>query len=259
MVTVSSDTAIIVPTMGTRPELLEMCIRSIRAAGCGIVHVVIPEPEKVSHLLESGQITKVVEDPREGLAAAINAGIASLPETVLYTNWLGDDDLVTPDSIRVARDVLELNPRTSLAFGACEYINAAGDVIFRSKSGRWAPLLMYVGPQMVPQPGSLFRVADFRAVGGLDNSYKYAFDLDLLMKLRSLGRFRYINQTLSKFRWHSDSLSVVGRSESVNEASNIRRKHLPPVARQTAVVWEPLLKRTILWAGGRVTRRASEL
>lgn len=259
MVKEPDDTAIVVPTMGTRPELLEMCVKSIRAAGCDIVHVVIPDPEKVAHLLESGQITKVVVDPGRGLAAAINAGVESLPQSVVFANWLGDDDLITPGSIKIARAVLESDTRTSLAFGACEYINAAGDVIFRSRSGWWAPLLMYVGPQMVPQPGSLFRTADFRAVGGLDTSYKFAFDLDLLMKLRRIGRFRYVKQTLSQFRWHSESLSVGGRGGSVVEASQIRRRYLPPIARQMSVLWEPVLRRATLWAGGRVTRRATGL
>lgn len=251
------DTAIIVPTMGTRPEMLEQCLSSIRAAGCGIIHVVIPDPGLVGHLLANGTVSAVVPDPGTGLAAAINAGVESLPDSVVYANWLGDDDLLTEGSVRTARTVLESDARTSLVFGACEYIDGTGRVIFRSSSGTWAPVLMYVGPQMVPQPGSLFRVAAFRAVGGLDTSYKFAFDLDLLMKLRRVGRFRYVNQTLSRFRWHSDSLSVGGRGGSVAEASEIRRRYLPPVLRQLSVLWEPLLRRIILWAGTRVTRRAA--
>lgn len=253
------DTAIIVPTMGNRPELLEQCIESIHKAGCNVIHVVIPDAGKVARLLAEGKISAVVTDPMKGLAAAINAGIESLPDSVLYANWLGDDDLLTSGSVITARSVLASEPSTPLVFGACEYIDGDGNVIFRSASGRWAPYLMYAGPQMVPQPGSLFRVADFRAVGGLDTTYKFAFDLDLLMKLRRLGSFTYVGQTLSKFRWHADSLSVGGRGGSVSEASQIRRKHLPPLLRQLSALWEPLLRMVILRAGARVTRRAAGL
>lgn len=245
--------------MGNRPELLEKCLESIHNAGCNIVHVVIPDPTKAAQLLADRQVSTIVTDPMNGLAAAINAGIDSLPDDVLYANWLGDDDLLTSGSVITARSALVTNPSTSLVFGACEYIDGDGNVIFRSASGRWAPYLMYVGPQMVPQPGSLFRVADFRAVGGLDITYKFAFDLDLLMKLRRLGGFTYVGQTLSKFRWHADSLSVGGRGGSVSEASKIRRKHLPPVIRQLSAMWEPLLRMVILRAGARVTRRATGL
>lgn len=253
------DTAIIVPTLGTRPELLEQCVDSIRGSGCSIIHIVIPDPSLVQDLLDAGKVAGVVQDPGKGLAAAINAGISSLPASITYVNWLGDDDLLTGGSVQLARQVLEADRRVALAFGACDYVDESGSVIFRSKSGKWAPWLMYVGPQLVPQPGSLFRVSDFRYVGGLDTGYKFAFDLDLLMKLHRVGRFRYVSRTLSNFRWHAGSLSVGGRGGSVSEASQIRVRYLPRVVRPLSVLWEPVVRRVILVAGARVTRRAARM
>lgn len=60
--------------------------------------------------------------------------------------------------------------------------------MWTSRSGRLAPALLSWGPSLIPQPGMLFRVADFRAVGGLDESLHYAMDLDLLLRLRRRGR-----------------------------------------------------------------------
>ena len=253
------DTAIIVPTLGTRPELLAQCIDSIRAGGCSVIHIVIPDPSLVQGLVEQGKVAGVVQDPGKGLAAAINAGIGSLPDSITYVNWLGDDDLLTEGSVRLARQVLEADSKVALAFGGCDYVDDSGRTIFRSRSGRWAPWLMYVGPQMVPQPGSLFRVSDFRNVGGLDTGYKFAFDLDLLMKLRGIGRFRYLPHTLSNFRWHAGSLSVGGRGGSVSEASHIRVRYLPRFIRPFSMVWEPIVRRLILLAGARVTSRAARM
>lgn len=251
------DTAIIVPTLGTRPDLLGMCIESIRASGCSIIHVVIPDPYLVQGLVDAGKVAKVVQDPGNGLAAAINAGIGSLPDSITYVNWLGDDDLLTHGSVHLVRQVLEDDSSVALAFGACDYVDDSGRVIFHSKSGRWAPWLMYAGPQMVPQPGSLFRVSDFKAVGGLDTGYKFAFDLDLMMKLHRVGRFCHLPHTLSNFRWHAGSLSVGGRGGSVAEASQIRVRNLPRFIRPFSILWEPVVRRAILAAGVRVTRRAS--
>lgn len=250
------DTAIIVPTLGARPELLRQCIDSIHAGGCSTIHVVIPDPSLVQGLVDEGKVAGVVQDPGNGLAAAINAGIGSLPASIKYVNWLGDDDLLTERSVLIARQALENDSTVSLVYGACDYVDDAGRVIFHSKSGRWAPWLMYVGPQMVPQPGSLFRLSDFRAVEGLDTRYKFAFDLDLLMKLRRIGRFAYLPRTLSSFRWHAGSLSVGGRGGSVSEASQIRVRHMPRFLRPFSVVWEPAIRRAILIAGTRVTRRS---
>ena len=253
------DTAIIVPTLGTRPELLRQCVESIRAGGCSVIHVVIPDASLVQGLVDEGLVAGVVQDPGRGLAAAINAGIGSLPDSIAYVNWLGDDDLLTPGSVRLARQILETDSSVSLVFGACDYVDDSGRVIFHSRSGRWAPWLMYVGPQMVPQPGSLFRVSNFRDVGGLDTGYKFAFDLDLLMKLHRVGGFRYVPHTLSNFRWHAGSLSVGGRGGSVSEASRIRVQCLPWFARPFSFLWEPVVRRAILVAGARVTRRADRM
>lgn len=254
-----SDTAIVVPTMGTRPELLLQCVNSIRAAGCTNIHVVVPDPEAVEGLVALGHVTRVVPDPGLGLAAAINAGISSLPSTVRFANWLGDDDLLTPGSVEIARRVLVEDDTASLVYGACDYVDVEGRRIFRSRSGRWAAWLMYVGPQLVPQPGSLFRVSDFRAVGQLEVAYRFAFDLDLMMKLHRVGRLRYVRHTLSNFRWHADSLSVSGRDGSVEEASQIRLSHVPVVIRPLARIWEPVVRRLIRWAGARVSQRAAAM
>jgi hypothetical protein len=94
-------------------------------------------------------------------------------------------------------------------------------------------------------------------VGGLDESLKWAFDLDLFLKLRRQGKFLFINEPLAEFRWHEGSLSVGSRQGSVNEASKVRQRYLPAGVRQLSVVWEPVLRKIILFAGTRVSKRVS--
>jgi hypothetical protein len=52
-------------------------------------------------------------------------------------------------------------------------------------------------------------------------------------------------------------LSVGSRQGSVDEASKVRRQHLPQGVKQASVVWEPLLRKIILFAGTRVSKRVS--
>ena len=108
---------------------------------------------------------------------------------------------------------------------------------------------------MIPQPGSLFKLKAFNEVGGLNSEYKWAFDLDLLMKFSQIGNLEYIPKVLSSFRWHDASLSVGGRSGSVQEASEIRKKQLPKLIRSVSPVWELLLKKIILFAGAILSKR----
>ena len=121
-------------------------------------------------------------------------------------------------------------PGAVASFGQCQYIDAEGRPIWLNKSGKWVVPLMSVGPQLLPQPGSLFDRAVFEEIGGLDESLKWAFDLDLFLKFRRRGRLEFVDAPLAEFRWHQDSLSVGSRSGSVNEASLVRRRHLPPAA-----------------------------
>lgn len=246
-------TAVIVPTLGTRPAFLAECLASIRAAGrCHVV--LVRSPGCTIDSSNDAFIDVQVDDPGKGLAAAINVGMASLPPAVRYATWLGDDDRLTSGSLVIAREALERD-NAVLVYGGCRYIDGAGRQLWLNASGRWAVPLMRFGPQLVPQPGSLFDRRAFDSIGGLDDSLKWAFDLDLFLRLARRGRVSFIDTTLAEFRWHEGSLSVGGRKGSVAEASAIRRRFLPGVLRPLSSAWEPPLRRVILLAGERMNRR----
>ena len=247
---------IVVPTLGTRPDYLDQALRSIRSAGnCHIV-VVAPEPETISNNYSPELIDQIVQDPKSGLAEAINTGMRSLPSSVQYANWLGDNDLLSPQCLEIMSHALKNSPETVCVFGGCSYIGPDEDVLWVNKSGNYAKWLMHVGPQLIPQPGSLFTVSAFNAVGGLDSTYKWAFDLDLLLKFSKHGKLLFLPKILSSFRWHDGSLSVGGRHGSVSEASKIRRSYLPRALRGISPVWEFFVRRLILVAGVVLSRRS---
>lgn len=244
---------IVVPTLGTRPEYLRQCLLSIREAGPAFILVVSKQDFNVDDLRVEGLFDSLVPDPRQGLPQAINAGIRELPNEVEYVNWLGDDDLLNPGSLTVSSAVLDKEPKTVMVFGSCDYINEQGEVVWRNKSGSWAVPLLRVGPDLIPQPGALFRRAAFKDVGELNDKYSWAFDFDLFLKLSKKGKVRFIKQPLAKFRWHPESLSVEYRQKSVAEASAVRISHLPEIIRPFSFLWEWLVRAATLKAGNRVT------
>ena len=245
-----------VPTLGTRPDYLLKCLSSIRAAGQAHILLVTPADYQPKELIEAGLIDGKVDDPRLGLSEAINAGIRSLPTEVELVNWLGDDDLLTEGSLALSEKFLADNPETVMVFGACDYIDSEGTVIWTNKSGPWAVPLLRFGPDLIPQPGALFRRDAFERVGGLKAQFNWAFDFDLFIALSKLGRLKYLGETLSCFRWHPESLSVEHRKMSVSEASAVRVGHLPIWLRPISILWEYPVKQATLWAGTRVTHKA---
>lgn len=259
----TSRVGIVVPTLGRRPDYLVQCLNSINSASTEsssvFVIIVAPKTFDSSTFLKSGLIQKVIEDPGTGLAGAINVGFAAMPTEVEYINWLGDDDLLSFGSLDVTRQFLDSNPKNVLVFGGCDYIDPTGKVVWKNKSGAFAVPLLRFGPDLIPQPGALFRKNSFFEVGGLNLDYDWAFDFDLLVKLSKIGKLSFLNKTLSSFRWHPESLSVEYRTKSVAEASKVRISHLPALLRPISWIWEYPVKKATFFAGLRVTERAKKL
>ena len=256
----SPEIGIVVPTLGTRPEYLVQCLRSIRDAGFSLIHIVMPVSASLPPEITNDLYDQVIPDPGTGLAAAIHTGLVTFPEPVRFINWLGDDDMLKPGSLEITAQALRTDPMAVLAFGGCDYINSTNQVIFTNKSGRYAVPLIRVGPQLIPQPGSLFRREAYEKIGGLNSDYKWAFDLDLLIRLSQVGKLQFLNRTLASFRWHEDSLSVGGRDGSVREASRIRKRFLPIWLKPISELWELPMRSVIKYAGTKVSsRRVSPL
>ena len=241
--------------MGDRPEYLEESIASIRRGGDSYILIVRPIKAKSIDENLTDKVDSIIDDPGTGLARAINEGIRNFPAEIQSVSWLGDDDRLTTQSLSKASRTLEIESSAVFVFGQCQYIDGAGNPLWLNKSGKWTELLMLYGPQLIPQPGSLFRRSSFEQVGGLDESLKWAFDLDLFLNLRKVGKFGFLKEPLAEFRWHDGSLSVGSRQGSVDEASKVRRRHLPQGIKQASVIWEPMLRKIILLAGQRMSKR----
>ena len=80
-------TGVVVPTLGTRTELLLGCLNSIRLAGDSFIQLVAPSSFDAESLITSRLIDGVSLDPKAGLAKAINLGIAELPSEIMYATW----------------------------------------------------------------------------------------------------------------------------------------------------------------------------
>jgi hypothetical protein len=251
----SSKIGIVVPTIGERPDYLPQTLESIRSAGDCYILLVGRTGFDPSEFISSGLIDKYVDETDQSLPGKINQGFSELPDSVEYINWLGDDDLLMPGSMDLASFELENNPASVLVYGGCQYINSVGSPIWHQGSGKFAISLLRFGPQLIPQPGSLYRRDKFEEIGGLSLKYSMAFDFDLFYRLSEVGECVFLPKTLSCFRWHPGSLSVKNRSRSVREASEVRRSHLPKSLELLSYLWEVPVILMTFWAGRLLTRR----
>lgn len=252
----NSKVGIVVPTLGRRPEYLLQCLESIRRAGDVHILLVAPASFDAKSQLPSGLFDQLVLDQGSGLPYAINLGIQSFPASVELINWLGDDDLLTVGSLTTSARELETSTDSVMVYGSCDYVDEVGNVVWKNSSGQWAVPLLRFGPDLIPQPGALFRRAAFNKVGALKSKYDWAFDFDLFIELSKLGKLKFVDQTLAQFRWHPESLSVEFRKKSVGEASQVRVSHLPYLLKPISFLWEYPVRQATLMAGKRVNAKA---
>lgn len=236
------EVGVVVPTLGTRGEYLATCLQSLKDSNVGHVCVVCPSHVDLTKFIEEKLVHQKVDDPGTGLASAINAGVNSLPQSISIINWLGDDDYVNPNSMQTALSILTANESTVMVYGSCTYVDQNNKAVWQNRSGSFAAKILRFGPCLIPQPGALIKRTAFDKAGGLNESLGWAFDLDLFIKLSSVGKLKYAGLNLASFRWHSDSLTVSLRRNSVQEASRVRVSHLQPITRLFSFIWEPVIR-----------------
>jgi GT2 family glycosyltransferase len=134
-----------------------------------------------------------------------------------------------------------------LVFGHCQYIDSEGNDVLVKRSGSWAVPLLRFGPQLIPQPSSVFRRDAFDRVGGLSDKFEFAYDFDLFLKLTKVGKAVSVGKIFSSHRWHATSLTNSRRWDSVKEASAVRVLNLSPLIRVLSFFWEiPMILITYL-------------
>jgi hypothetical protein len=254
-----SVVGVVVPTIGQRPQYIEITLRSIREAGDTYIVLVGREDFSGKEFADSGLVDFYVDEEGPSLPGKINQGFRGLPEDIEYITWVGDDDLLSPGALLKAVAVLERPEKPVLVFGHCQYIDSDGKDVLVKRTGSWAVPLLRFGPQLIPQPSAVFRRDAFERVGGLSLKFEFAFDFDLFLKLTKLGKSVFIDAITSSHRWHATSLTYIRRWESVREASEVRVSNLPALARAISIVWELPVVLVTYFAGnllsGRIPKR----
>jgi GT2 family glycosyltransferase len=257
--TPGAEVLLVVPTLGRRPEFLEQALASIRAQSVPS-DIVVVAPCKASEAVAMAAKWGARHIPDPGsLPKAINLGVSEGLAHHSFVAWLNDDDLLEEGSLAATTRVLSEHRDAVVAFGGCRYINERGEVLWVSNAGRWAPRILPWGPDLVPQPGMLIRADAWRRVGGLDTSYRLVFDLDLLLRLRRIGRIVATGTIVSSFRWHADSLTVDSRDVNLQESERAKRQALSPAQRRWAWMWERPVRWATRVAADRLNRRAQRL
>ena len=250
---------VILATLGERTALLKETLESISKQQVPYDLVMIyPFSSKETAKLAKTYGAKSIEDPG-GMSAAVNEGIKSAKQWHKYFTWIGDDDLLSEECLKSAVKVLDGNDNRVVAYGNLNYINPDGQLIFRNRIGKLAPLIISWGPNLMPLPGSVFRTTAVKRVGYFDTTLKYSMDLDLFLRLKRIGTFCHTGKVHASFRWHPTSTTVANREKILIETEFVKNRYLPKIVRPFSFLWDIPVRLATKIAAQRVNKLALQL
>lgn len=172
------------------------------------------------------QLTSWESVKDRGQSDAIRRGFDKLPghpEDVMA--WLNSDDLIAPRALRFVGEYFARHPEVDVVYGHRIVIDD-----FDKEIGRW--FLPKHDPHVlewidyVPQETMFFRRRAWNAIGGLDPSFQFALDWDLLARFQQAkAKIVRLPYFLGAFRVHVEQkTSAVIHTTGLEEMTRIRTR-----------------------------------
>jgi GT2 family glycosyltransferase len=199
---------IITATQGQSPFLSE-AVSSINEARPESEHVIICPAARV-HSIVAGSGAVILPEASTGLYAALNQGWRAPGEWDAFT-WLNDDDWLLAPGFGRLLEALARWPEVDVAYGRVRLIGAKGETLGTlpvARRGEDLAALLARGIMPLAQPGTVIRRGLIERLGGFDETFRSAGDLDFFTRALMTGaRFEFINAWVASFRLHPGQLS----------------------------------------------------
>jgi len=230
---------VIIPTLQKRQEYLEIAIMSALRADPEEILIISPLPPLPGKIAEfATQVKWIISD--SDLPTSINEAVSELSANITHFTWLGDDDMLIPKALQQLFSRADPGP---LMVAPCQYIEALGNPIRIQQSSKWRlrRLAMSLISSPIAQPSTLISVNAFNAVGGINGSYKLAFDQDLFTKLIiKFGPPAVSMIPTAYYRVHPETLSSKYWQRQLKESAQIRLAHSPKSVRSLVIAIDKL-------------------
>lgn len=187
-----------------------------------VEHVVVDggsTDESVTVLESASPRVRWVSEPDRGQSDAINKAFRLSRGEII--GWLNSDDAYfTSDAIDVAVREFERNPDAAVVYGHAALVNAEGLILHTLWVPPFSPRILRLR-NFIVQPAAFIRRA---AVAPLlaDETFDYAMDRELWLRLSTRGRFLRVNRILAVDRHHPERKSEAASYFEVARNDNAR-------------------------------------
>lgn len=180
-----------------------------------------------------------ISEPDQGQTAAINKGFSHATGKIYA--WLNSDDTYQPGAVREAVDFLLRNPQAVMVYGDAHYIDERDRVIGNFPAAQTDLKRLRRGYVHIPQQASFFTAEGWKAVAPLDESFYFAMDYDLWVRLSRLGPIVYYPRVWANFRLHQDAKTIAADEHCWPEMLRVHYRdggsHFAPI------VWKSWLRK----------------
>jgi hypothetical protein len=180
--------------------------------------------ETLSILREYGDRVKWISEPDRGQTHAINKGFHMARGEILA--WLNSDDVLLPGAASHAVSAFASTPHAGFVYGNAyvidEFAEPMGAVEIQTDHDPWTLANCF---DYVVQPSAFFRASALEAVGWLDESYHWAMDWEVFIRLSRRFESVRIPAFMSCMRDYDETKSRSGGFARLAELSRVVERY----------------------------------
>lgn len=197
------------------------------------------------------RIDIVVHEKDKGQSDAINKGFKLAKGD--WVTWLNSDDILLPHAISEFVDFLYHRPDGSIYYASnLNWIDSDSKFIKTvTVKIRDRDDLLNNNYSLIQQ-GSFYKLADVQSIGYINEDLNFCMDLDLWLRLLSIGKIYYVNSTWAAFRIWGLTKTSQGGNEFLCEIENVLKSYNMKLnssnyLRLKIQMAKNILKRFLLW------------
>jgi filamentous hemagglutinin family protein len=203
-----------------REQYLSAAIESVLAQTYKDFELLIWDDGSTNRSLEIAQTyakqddrIRVIAAQHQGIARARKAAIAHMCGT--YIGWVDSDDLLAPTALEETAAVLRAHPEAGWVYTDYLDIDADGQITGYGDRCRIPYSSQRLLVDFMTFHFRLIRREVFEQIGGIDESFEYAYDYDLCLRLAEATPVRRLQKPLYFYRNHPENWSFQSREQHV--------------------------------------------